>query len=376
MINQRLQRGQEIAKANQIRRIDSNTYIVKSQSSINEYDVLSTELGWICSCPDHMYRGVTCKHIHAVEISLAIREKVENEVAIQPLNISLCPQCQSDQIVKHGIRHNKYGDIQRYSCRNCYKRFTINLGFERMHATPQIITSAIQLYFTGESFRNVQKFLRLQGVNVSHMGVYKWISRYVSLMNKYLAQIKPNVSDVWRTDELYLKVKGNNKYLFALMDDETRFWIAQQVADKKNTSDIRPLFRQGKEIAGKKPKVLISDGAPNFHQAYVKEFFTTRNPRTRHIQHIRLQGDNHNNKMERMNGEVRDREKVMRGLKKVDTPILTGYQIFHNYIRQHEGLDGKTPAEICGIKIEGENKWITLIKNSSSYESIYYDDKP
>jgi len=49
-----------------------------------------------------------------------------------------------------------------------------------MHATPQIITSAMQLYFTGESFRNVQKFMRLQGVNVSHMGVYKWINKYVT----------------------------------------------------------------------------------------------------------------------------------------------------------------------------------------------------
>jgi len=28
-------------------------------------------------------------------------------------------------------------------------------------------------------------------------------------------------------------------------------------------------------------------------------------------------------------------------------------------------LDGKTPAEACGIKIEGENKWITLIQNAS-----------
>jgi len=37
--------------------------------------------------------------------------------------------------------------------------------------------------------------------------------------------------------------------------------------------------------------------------------------------------------MERFNGELRDREKVMRGLKKADTPILTGYQIYHNYVR-------------------------------------------
>ena len=62
--------------------------------------------------------------------------------------------------------------------------------------------------------------------------------------------------------------------------------------------------------------------------------------------------------MERMNGEVRDREKVMPGLKRTDTVVLTGYQLSHNYIRPHEALNGKTPAEKCGIIIEGENKWL------------------
>ncbi|MGA8080929.1 MAG: hypothetical protein WB988_03635 [Candidatus Nitrosopolaris sp.] len=42
-----------------------------------------------------------------------------------------------------------------------------------------------------------------------------------------------------------------------------------------------------------------------------------------------------NNKMERMNGEVRDREKVMRGLKRMDTAMLPGYQLYHNYFRPH-----------------------------------------
>jgi hypothetical protein len=52
-------------------------------------------------------------------------------------------------------------------------------------------------------------------------------------------------------------VRGNTKYLYALMDDETRFWIAQQVADSKYTQDVRPLFQKGKEVAGKKPDILI-----------------------------------------------------------------------------------------------------------------------
>ena len=75
-----------------------------------------------------------------------------------------------------------------------------------------------------------------------------------------------------------------------------------------------------------------------------------------------------NNTMERSNGEVRDREKVMRGLKKDDTPILPGYQIFHNFMRPHQSLKGKTPSEACGITIEGDNKWITLIQNASQSE--------
>jgi putative transposase len=215
-----------------------------------------------------------------------------------------------------------------------------------MYATPEMITSAMQLYFSGGSLRNVQKFFRLQGINISHVAVYKWIKKYVTLMQDYLRQITPKVGDTWRSDEL--KIKGNNKYLFALMDVETRFWIAQQVSDRKNSSDIRPLFKEGKEVAGKRPNVLITDGARNFNDAYIKEFFTISNPRTKHIRHIRWQGDNHNNKMERMNGEIRDREKVMRGLKRQDTPILKGYQIYHNYLRPHEALDNKTPAEVLG----------------------------
>ncbi len=53
------------------------------------------------------------------------------------------------------------------------------------------------------------------------------------------------------------------------------------------------------------------------------------------------------NKMERLNDEFRDRAKVVRGIKKEDTVIIDGYQIYHNYVRPPMRLDGKTPAEAC-----------------------------
>jgi hypothetical protein len=53
----------------------------------------------------------------------------------------------------------------------------------------------------------------------------------------------------------------------------------------------------------------------------------------------------------------------MRELKRKRTVILQGYQLYRNFIREHQAL-GKTPAEACGIKVEGENKWKTLIQNA------------
>jgi hypothetical protein len=61
-------------------------------------------------------------------------------------------------------------------------------------------------------------------------------------------------------------------------------------------------------------------------------------------------------------------KKTMRELKRKRTPILSGYQIYHNYIRPHEALNGKTPSEACGITIQGQDKWKTLIQNASKFK--------
>lgn len=47
----------------------------------------------------------------------------------------------------------------------------------------------------------------------------------------------------------------------------------------------------------------------------------------------------------------------MRTLEKGDTPILTGMEIFHNYVRPRMTLGGRTPAEAAGIKVEGSKEF-------------------
>ena len=155
-------------------------YTVKSQSGNGEYAVTKIDDEWICQCPDNTYRHVECKHIHAVKFSLTMRAEVKVRTITPIENLSNCIYCGSPNIVKHGIRKNKAGNIQVFNCKNCHKDFTFNIGFERMKHNPQAITSAMQLYFSGESLRNTMESLQLLGVEISHQTIYNWIKKYIS----------------------------------------------------------------------------------------------------------------------------------------------------------------------------------------------------
>ncbi len=373
----RITRGAQIAsKPNQITRVDDTTYTVRSQSSNKVYEVIHTESGWVCSCPDSMYRGVVCKHAHAVEISRRLREAVQEEVpktVIKQVDVTRCKHCGSENIHKDCIRKFKKGPVQQFKCKDCNKRFIHNLGFEKKHATPEQITQAVELVFAGLSTRKAATFLERFSVKVSHVTVYNWSEDYAELMETYLDKIRPQVGEAWRTDEIYMKVKGNRRYLFAMLDSETRYWLAKMVAEHKGNDDVEPMFKEAKQVAGKVPTTLISDKAANFHHAWKQQYkaknFLHKN--TEHIHDVAFDGIHHNNQMESFNGNtIRLREDVIRGLKKDNSPILSGLRIYHNHVRPHLGLDGNiTPGEAAGITIEGHDKLLTLIQAAAKTNS-------
>ena len=141
-------------KPKQIIRQAERFYRVASQNGSGMYDVTKKQTsGWSCTCPDFTYRNVQCKYIWAVQFSLKLRAQVEARVIEPMANIHACLFCKSDQLIKWGLRHNKCGDIQRFSCKSCGKSFTVNIGFEKMKHNPQAITTAMQLYFSGESLQ-------------------------------------------------------------------------------------------------------------------------------------------------------------------------------------------------------------------------------
>ncbi|HXG07210.1 MAG TPA: transposase [Nitrososphaera sp.] len=212
------------AKGAQIKRINKLSYNVKSQSNGLWYSVVEhygssierTKAYWTCTCPDHVYRKVTCKHIYAVLFSKQLRKQIVAsqdvvERIIEPLSSEIvCPHCKGSLIVKHGVRHTKHGtDIQRYSCKDCHYRFAVNSGFEKARADPKVITAALDLYFKGISLRKVCDHVKqFHGIEVSHVAVIKWIRKFVRLVKPYVDSIEaPHLSGVYHVDEMMVHVR-------------------------------------------------------------------------------------------------------------------------------------------------------------------------
>ena len=157
---------------------------------------------------------------------------------------------------------------------------------------------------------------------------------------------------------------GHYQWLWNVIDNTTKFWISGMVSQRREVNDASSVFKDAKSKT-RIPKAIIHDGLPSYDKAFQKEYYTLKNPRVKNIRSISVRNEGLNSVVERLNGTVRDREKVMRGMQTRETAqkIIEAMRIHYNFCREHSKL-GKTPAAAAGIRIDGKNKLLTLIQNS------------
>jgi len=366
-------------------KISDFAYRVWSQTEEGKHYIVVREgLEWKCECPDFVLTSVTCKHIHAVEqfrlnersTSLSVLEG-ENLCKIEE-PVLVCKFCGSENIVKRGFRITEKGRVQRFFCNDCKRKFVVDEGFEKMKSTPQIITVALDLYFKGISMRSIVDHLKqFYNVEVSHVAVYKWIRKYVAIMKKYCDQLVPRVSGIWHSDEMTLNIRNldnheNLRWAWNVIDNESRFWLATQITEKREIADARNILAQASSLADKRPLAVVTDGLRAYQDAIPKEFFTMKAPRTEHVRIPNIRNRSNNNMVERLHGTIRQRNKVMRGLDEESTAqtIMDGMRVYYNFIRPHTALNGGTPAEKAKIDTKSSQKWLSLIKKASKAKLV------
>lgn len=285
----------------------------------------------------------------------AIGEVVK--VMINDIKGIQCKYCSSPKVVKFGTYHG----IQRYYCKTCKRKFTLTDALPKMKTPIPQIASALDCYYGGMSLNAAKRHLEQQyGNPITNAGIYNWVIRFSKDIGELAKDYKPNVGDVWVADETVLKIGGQNVWFWDILDAKTRFLLASHMSLKRTTADALKLMKQAEARAGKIPKIVFTDKL----RAYTDGIELAWGADAKHIPSKGFVKPMNTNLIERFHGILKDRTRVMRGMKKIETAklLLDGWLVYYNYLRPHESLKNITPAEKAGIKFPFKN-WMDVVRS-------------
>ncbi len=370
----RMTSGMAICEARKIQEYADHFAVPSQTGNDILYRVELVHGHWVCDCPDFTSRHIeACKHIYAVQFQIALRDYVapESKPEVIAPDTPRCKFCESIRIMRYGFKSGK----QVFKCKDCNRKFVPDSAFKRLKYDPELITISLDLYFKGISLRKISDHLsQMYNLEINFSTIYKWLEKYISVLDTYVSTLTPKLSGDWQIDEMVLKVrggtkrsgpKGRYKWLWNVMDKESRFQLACEISKGRDELDSANALTRAREIAKAIPKRITSDKLASYPMGIERTFIDVREEdRPYHNRVLRgMSAKKEGNQwVERLNNTVRERTKVQRGWKKDDTPLRKGQMLYYNFIRPHTTLGGKTPAHAAGIKIvDGENSWLELL---------------
>ena len=152
----------------------------------------------------------------------------------------------------------------------------------------------------------------------------------------------------WVADELQVNLGGKPYWLWNVQDRRSRFLLATHLTPKRDARAAEIVMRKAQAQAANTPKVIRTDKLTSYAPAIKKLF-----PKTEHLRSEGLTAEINNNLSERMQGIIRERDKVLRAMKFRETGqnYLDGWTVDYNYFRPHMGVDEKTPAQAAGMVV-------------------------
>jgi len=262
------------------------------------------------------------------------------------------------------MKNGKVRGKQQYLCKVCGHQFIEGSDFPKMRVESRIISTALDLYFEGLSVRKVQRQIgRIFGVKVSQVTIWKWIMKYSKLVYDSMIWLTPKLSGEWHVDETAIKCRGIQKWFWEVIDEKTKFLVSSHLSGARTAEDVTVLFVRAMAVAKKRPKAIYVDGLQAYEKGFKKVFYSRyKHRRVQLVKRVGIRSRVTNNIVERLHGTLKDRTKVSRGLKGSDTVkvLLEGWTVHYNFVRLHQSLNGRTPAQASGIEVE--NDWHELIK--------------
>jgi putative transposase len=291
-------------------------------------------------------------------------------VEITTVKTIACKHCGAEAVVKYG----QYKGVPRYFCKVCKKKFKADDNLSGMRIPTHEIASALNLYYDGQSVRAIGRhFNQENGHTPSTATIYEWIQKYSQYLTNSTKNYHPQgIGNEWVADETVLKIGGSQLWLWDIIDTHSRMLLASRLSRSRTTKDAQILIDRAVKFAGKQPQTVLTDSLASYLDvSYGKD--------AEHVQgnpFSTIEGEN-TSKIERWHGTLKQRTKVMRGLKNFETALdfTDTYLAYYNFMRPHESLDNKTPAEFAGVVYPYRN-WDDVIRNYKPPIRITIEHQP
>jgi transposase-like protein len=204
--------------------------------------------------------------------------------------------------------------------------------------------------------------------------VFNWIDKFTDKAVEHFSQYKPQVGGVWECDETVLRLDKNKKVWFwDIIDTRTRYLIASRVSTSRTTGDAQRLMEKARRITGVTPKKIITDKL----YAYWDGIELVFGADTEHVQSSPFGKGDSTSKIERWHSTLKERTKVMKAFRNIDTLIqfTDSFQVYYNYLKPHHSLYGKTPAEVAKVDYDVKN-WMDVCRLPMGKKAKVRNQKP
>jgi transposase-like protein len=251
---------------------------------------------------------------------------------------------------------------------DCRRKFKFNSDAFHGKVSSSYVSQALSEFYTGSSINDIRETLYQEHqYKPSKSIVWKWVTKYTNLAIKQFADQKPKVGTSWECDETMVDLDKNLKvWIYNVIDEKTRYLLASRIAISRTTNNAEAVMREAAKRAEKAPNKILTDANTSYNDGIKLAFGSD----SEHIQTSPFKSGDSTQKVERYHGTYKDRVKVMRAFRDVETLIQfnNSWTVYYNYFKPHESLKGKTPAEEAKVKYDIKN-WSDLAKMPVSKES-------
>ncbi|MFC1949376.1 transposase [Chloroflexota bacterium] len=202
------------------------------------------------------------------------------------------------------------------------------------------------------SIAGIRRNLKQEHGNLpSTATIYEWIMKYTQYAIDSIKDYQPKkIGNTWVADETAIMMDGGHLWLWDIIDYDTRYLLATRLSRSRTTQDAQMLYDRAVKTAGKEPDKVITDKLASYLDVrYGKD--------TEHIRSRPFAVEDNTQLIERFHETLKQRTKVMRGLKNIESAndFISGWLVHYNYIRPHTSLNDRTPAEVAGINYPYKN---------------------